>query len=356
VGFVRVYANDGAHGWGQISAYNADISARVFHRQVAPFALGREVADPGGIGALVDFVLAKEHKFPGSYLCRAVGGLDTALWDLFGKASEKTVCELLGGKPRMLPVYASSMRRDISPREEALRFAKLRDAHGFAAFKFRVGSECGEDADEWPGRTEEIAPAIRKQLGGDAVLLADANSCYTPKRAIEVGKMLEDCGVCHLEEPCPYWRPDWTRAVTNALSLDVAGGEQDNNLALWKYLIESGAMNIAQPDICYLGGVARALQVARMAKRAQMPITCHAANLSPVIVFTLHLTGALSNAGAFVEFSIEDADYYPWQYGVYDDMPAVRDGKAQIPQEPGWGIRIRPDWLARAEYQISEKR
>ena len=113
------------------------------------------------------------------------------------------MCELLGGTPRPLRVYASSMRRDITPEDEAERLARLRDRHGFDAFKFRVGSECGHDRDEWPGRTEAIVPAVRRALGDDAALLVDANSCYTPARAIEVGRMLEDHGVLPLRGALP---------------------------------------------------------------------------------------------------------------------------------------------------------
>ena len=354
VGLVRVRTDDGAEGWGQVSTYHADISAAILHRQVAPWALGFDVSGPARIGALADFVCEREHKFPGSHLCRAVGGVDTALWDLHGKLRGKSVCELLGGTPRPLRAYASSMRRDISPRDEAERFLRLRDQCGFDAFKFRVGAECGHDRDEWPGRTEEIVPAVRRALGDDATLLVDANSCYSPKRAIETGRMLEDNGVCHFEEPCPYWEPEQTREVARALKLDVTGGEQDNNLTLWRHLTESRAMDVAQPDVCYMGGIARTLRVAEMARRAGMPVTPHSANLSLVTVFTLHLMGAIAGAGPYVEFSIEGADYYPWQDGVYDDMPVVRDGKADIPAGPGWGVRIREDWLRRAKREVSK--
>ena len=82
VGFVRVTAADGAQGWGQVSTYNADITCQVLHRQVAPYALG---ADAFLIDELIDRIEEKEHKFPGSYLKRAMAGLDTALWDLHGK-------------------------------------------------------------------------------------------------------------------------------------------------------------------------------------------------------------------------------------------------------------------------------
>ena len=355
VGLVRVRTDDGAEGWGQVSTYHADLSAAVLHRQAAPWALGFDVSEPSRIGALADWICEREHKFPGSHLCRAIGGVDSALWDLHGKLQGKSVCELLGGTPRPLRVYASSMRRDISPKDEAARFVRLRDEFGFDAFKFRVGSECGRDRDEWPGRTEEIVPAIRRALGDEAALLVDANSCYSPRRAVEVGRMLEDNGVCHFEEPCPYWEPEQTREVVRALNLDVTGGEQDNNLALWRYLIEGGAMDVAQPDVCYVGGIARTLRVVEMANRAGMPVTPHSANLSLVTIFTLHLMGAISGAGPYVEFSIEGADYYPWQEGVYDETPVVRDGKVDIPSGPGWGIRIREDWLQQAKREVSER-
>src|SRR5215475_9769264 len=153
VGFVKVTTDDGKEGWGQVSNYNSDITCQVFHRQVARYALGQDDLD---IESLVTLIPEKEHKFPGSYLMRAITGLDTALWDLRGKVEGRSVCELIGGKPRAIRAYASSMKRDITPKDEAARLVTLRDRYGFDAFKFRVGAEVAHDKDEWPGRTEEI--------------------------------------------------------------------------------------------------------------------------------------------------------------------------------------------------------
>ena len=350
VGVVRVCTDDGAEGWGQVSPYNADISAAVLHRQVAPHALGADALD---IDALVDRIPEREHKFPGSYLRRALAGLDTALWDLRGRLGGKSVCALLGGTPRPFPVYASSMRRDIAAEDEAERLARLRDSHGYAAFKFRVGKEYGHDEDEWPGRSEAVVPAVRKALGDGAALLVDANSCYTPKRAIEVGRMLEDNSVCHFEEPCPYWEIEWTAEVARALALDVAGGEQDCSLATWQRIMAARAVDIVQPDICYVGGLTRALRVAAMAQDAGLPCVPHSANLSLVTVFTLHMMGAIENAGPYVEFSIEPAAYYPWQEGLFSPALEARDGKVPIPDGPGWGVEVSPAWLAAAEHRVS---
>jgi L-alanine-DL-glutamate epimerase-like enolase superfamily enzyme len=349
---VKATTDTGHEGWGQVANYHSDITCQIFHRQVARYALGQDALD---IEALVTLIPEREHKFPGSHLMRALTGLDTALWDLRGKLEGKSVCELLGGRPRPFPVYASSMKRgEITPEAEAERLKRLQGEFGYTAFKFRVGKECGHDADEWPGRTDAIVPQVRKALGDRATLLVDGNSGYTPKKAIEVGRMLQDHGVVHFEEPCPYWEYHWTRHVKEALDLDVTGGEQDCDLALWRFAIDLRAVDVVQPDVCYIGGINRTLKVVEMAKRAGIPVTPHSANLSMVTVFTLHLMGAIENAGPYVEFSIEGEDYYPWQDGLFTPALVARDGKVQIPDAPGWGVEISKDWLAKASYQKSE--
>lgn len=342
---VRVLTEDGAEGWGQVAPYNADITAAVLHRQVAPHALGAGTDDLDGLGTTI---LEREFKFPGSYVARALGGLDTALWDLRAKREGKSVCEMLGGTPRPFPVYASSMRRDIRPADEAARLVRWRDRDGFRAFKVRVGSECGHDQDEWPGRTEELIPVIRQALGDEVGLLVDANCCYSPARAIEVGRILEDFGYVHFEEPCPYWEYEWTAEVAAALGLDVTGGEQDCWLPTWRRIIEMRAVDVVQPDICYVGGLSRALEVTELARRAGLPVTPHSASLTLVTVFSLHLMGAIGNAGPYVEFSIEPDGYYPWQRGLFEPGLVVQDGAIEIPTGPGWGVEVRRDWLERA--------
>ena len=349
--FTRVTAEDGAIGWGQTSTYNADITAQVFHRQVAPWALGETIEETKDILALVQRVEEREHKFPGSYRCRALAGLDTALWDMAGRRAGKPVVELLGGTARPIRAYASSMKRDITPEAEAARFVALRDADGFDAFKWRVGAECGRDIDEWPGRTEAVIPLVSQALGDGVAKLVDGNSGFSVARAIEVGKLLESNGIGHFEEPTPYWELENTRQVTAALRLDVTGGEQDWDLATWERMIAMRAVDIVQPDVMYMGGLSRCLLVAAMAARAGLPCTPHSAILSLVTICTAHLLGAIPNAGKYLEFSIEGPDYYPWQDGLFLGTPfAISDGKMQIPQGPGWGVEINPDWLAQAAY------
>lgn len=353
VGFVRVTTEDGAQGWGQVSPYNSDITCQVLHRQVAPWMLGRGI---DALEAVIADIPLREHKYPGTYLRRAMAGLDTACWDWRGKAAGQPVAVLLGGSAGPVRAYASSMQRDLTPEAEAARMIALCDAHGFDAVKVRVGAECGKDVDQWPGRTEAIIPAMRRALGDGVALLVDANSGFSPARAIAVGRMLQDHGYEHFEEPCPYWLLEETAEVSAALSIDVAGGEQDWDLQAWRRMIAMRAVDIVQPDILYVGGMIRAMQVARMGAEAGLPCTPHAANLSLVTLFTMHLLRAVPLPGRYLELSIEGDDYYPWQRDLFVSDPyRVTDGQVSVTDAPGWGVEVNPDWLARSTYQVSER-
>jgi L-alanine-DL-glutamate epimerase-like enolase superfamily enzyme len=146
-----------------------------------------------------------------------------------------------------------------------------------------------------------------------------------------------------------------TAEVTRALSIDVAGGEQDWDLQQWKRIIAMRAVDIIQPDILYLGGMTRSMEVARMGHTAGLPCTPHAANLSLVTLFTMHLLRAVPNPGRYLEFSIEGDDYYPWQRGLFQNDPyTITDGQAMVSEAPGWGIEINPEWLAKSTYKFSE--
>ena len=101
-------------------------------------------------------------------------------------------------------------------------------------------------------------------------------------------------------------------------------------------MIDMRAVDIVQPDILYLGGINRTLRICRMAEQAGLPVTPHCANLSLVTLFTMHLLRAIPNAGKYLEFSIEGADYYPGRKGSMSKrpmrlkmgMPRCRTGRA----------------------------
>ena len=343
---VRVVAADGMAGWGQCAPFNADITQTILHRQVAPQVLGLDDADPDAISQrCIDI----EYKFFGTYLCRAVAGVDSALWDLAGKRAGRSVCELLGGRVRPRRVYASSMSRQTTPEQEVDRLARLRDEQGFSAFKIKIGGRMGHDlgrnADAAPGRSEGLIRLARARLGADAHLIADANGSYSPDVAIEWGRRLERLGYAQYEEPCPFWEIEQTAKVASALDIPVSGGEQDNSLPHWQRLLDMGAVDIAQPDVCYVGGVSRLVRVARMASEKGISVMPHSANHSMLMVFTLHLAASLPNAAPLAEWCIE---HNQWTNGLYEPPLRVENGFAVFPDAPGWGVTPCESWLRSA--------
>ncbi len=348
IALVRVRTDDGAEGIGQTSPFRPDLTVHVLHEMVAPFFLGR---DPWDLEALVERCVRETYKFPSSFVLRGLCGVDTALWDLLGKVTGQPVYKLLGGEVRSaVPMYASSMSRSITPEDEAERLQKLRAEQGFGCAKIRIGDVMARDRDASPGRTERIIPHIRAAMGDDFHIHADANSGFTVSRAIRVGRILEANGYFHFEEPCPYPELENTAQVAAALDIPVAGGEQDNSLVHFRRMIAMPAVDIVQPDIGYIGGIARARRVARMAEDAGIPCTPHCANRSMLQVFTLHLAASMPACHQFHEWSIEDT---PWTKGIYEPAMQVVDGAVAVPSTPGWGVEVQPDFLARTQRQVS---
>lgn len=348
---VRIQSDDGSVGYGQIAPHDADISAMMLHRKAAKHFLGK---DPAHIDKLIDDCVNSNRKFPCTFIYRALAGIDTAIWDLYGKIRQRPVTELIGGHLRPIPAYGSSMSRETTPEQEAARMVALRDSKGFKAFKMKIGKAGGQDQDQWPGRTEQLVPAVRKALGDGIELLADANSCYTPPAAIRIGRMLEENGVSLFEEPCPYWELEWTAEVAKELKVPVGGGEQDNEMAQWRRMFNMNAVDVAQFDICYLGGFTRAMRVARMAQKAGKLCIPHTSNLSMVSIFTLHLLAAIQNS-RFIEFTIDGTTTLAREsHALYTPHLEVTDGRVAMPDGPGWGISISSAWLESAEYQKSE--
>jgi L-alanine-DL-glutamate epimerase-like enolase superfamily enzyme len=346
---VRVRTDDGAEGIGQTSPYLAGQSVAALHELVAPFFLGR---NPWDLEAAIDEFARQNYKFFGTTLWRALCGVDTAVWDLLGRVTGQPVYRLIGGAVRTrIPVYGSSMLRTITPEEESERLVALRESHGFRAFKIRVADPMGRDVDAAPGRTESIIRATRRALGDEAVIHADANGGYSVAEAIRVGRLLEENGFGHFEEPCPYPQIENTARVAAALDIPVAGGEQDQSLEQFHRMVEMRAVDIVQPDIGYVGGVSRARKVASMAEAAGMPCTPHCANRSLLQLFTLHLAASQPSATQFQEWSIETV---PWVDGVYSPMPEVVDGHVELGEEPGWGVEVDESFLRFAEHVVTK--
>ncbi len=348
---VRVIDQDGAEGWGQTAPFKPDITEEVLHAMVPRWVLGQTGED---IEAIVNTILERNYKFTGTFLYRAVGGIDTALWDLKAKRAGVSVCALLGGTPRPIAVYGSSMSRATTAEEEAERMLAWHERCGYGAFKIKVGPRLGRDDDPAgaEARTRALVPRVRAALPASVKLFADANGSYDANRAAEVGRWLADEGVTCFEEPCPHTDLHATAEARRQLQgiITVTGGEQDYLPAIWRLMVDLPAVDILQPDVMYNGGVCRTLAVARLAAERGHLVMPHASNRSMLQVFTQHLMAALPNAAPFMEYSIEDN---AWNDHLYTPKPPIVAGQLPFPTGPGWGVTVNPDWLAKAERRVS---
>lgn len=340
---VRVETEGGPVGWGECSPMNSRVIAAHVRHSLAPIVEGR---DPFDIEALVEDMFVRTYKIAGQSQAMAVSGIEIALWDIMGKALGVPIYKLLGGAYRKrIRMYASSMRRDISPRDEADRLAQLVQEQGFTAVKVRVGETYGFDADAAPGRSVAVVREVRARLGDDIEIMVDGNSCFTASRAIELGRRLEEFNIFHFEEPCPYTDLDATAQVAHALDVPVAGGEQDWDLRRFREMMEKRAVDIVQPDVIKAGGFSMCRKVAALAEAFGCVCTPH--QTQPLgTVATLHLVAATPCCRYSQEYNIEP---HPVGNTLFKNPVEILDGHMSVPEGPGLGVEINEDVLARAE-------
>lgn len=344
---VRVRSADGLEGYGQCAPGEAAITSQVLHRLVAPLFLGRE---PFELAGLADRCVRAQYKFLGTFLFRALGGVDTAIYDLQGKALQLPVYRLLGAhrEPRVR-LYASSMSRETSPEDEVDRLHRAVETFGFRCAKLKIGVRNGRDLEERDGRTYRVVPLARERLG-TIELSADANGAYSPVGAVRVGRLLESQGYFHFEEPNPCWELDNMAEVARSLDIAIGAGEQEYSIELIRRMIAEPLVDVIQPDICYLGGVTRARRVAEMADVAGMPCMPHCSNRSLVQIFTAHFAAAMPACSQFQEWSIEEQGNLS---GFYDPVPVPKEGEIVLDDTPGWGVELRTEFLGRADRRVT---
>ncbi len=339
---VRITTDEGFMGWGECSPMRPQLiceNVMTFGESI----LGR---NPFDIESIVGDLFLKNYKNAGQSLAIAISGIDIALWDIMGKALKQPVYNLLGGCVRKkIPVYASSMRRDITPEEESRRFVTLIEKYGFQAVKTRIGKLFDINGDESPGRTRKMIQVLRKDLGDSIDIMADANGAYTPAYAIKVGRFLEDYGVFHYEEPCLSYNLDDTAIVAAALDIPVAGGEQDWNPYTFRQMLEKRSVDIIQPDIIKAGGLLNTKKIANLASVFGVPITLHNAKPNIGTIASLHFAASTPMCCFPQEWSIEP---YPLQGKVITPSPEVVDGHIIVPEGPGLGVEVLESILKQA--------
>ena len=340
--FVRARSTDGAEGVCRTKQIEDYIP--ILLRRVIPHYLGRDARD---LETLVDKVYIKNYKMAGQAFWCPAAYVEQSLFDLLGKVAGKPAGALMGGVRRKeIPVYLSGSARELTAEEEVDIYVRGVEATGAKAVKFKIGGRMSRNLDAYPGRTETMMKLARKKLGDDIIIYVDANGSYNSRKAIEIGRMLEDLNVGFFEEPCPWEELGETQRVTQALTMPVAAGEQDASLWRFQWMIDNGVMDIVQPDLNYNGGFIRAARVARMAREANMTIVPHNTQTGAAAVNMLQFASAIPNIGPYMEF--------PWRrphknLSWYSPNFVVRNGVVKVPETPGLGVEIDPDFLAKAE-------
>ena len=349
--FVKLTDTDGNEGWGMTAPFSADITAVVLHKLAAGIAF--EPFDD--FTTVADEIMMRQYKFLGTFLARAVAGIDTALWDMEAKKQGISVAQLAGKRRDTIDLYASSMKRDLPVQEEADRLRALQDQLGYRAIKLHPGIPVGQNCDFWHNRTEDMIVAMVETAKPDTHIIVNVNGNYSVDRAIEMAKFMHEHGIKLFEEPCPYWKIEETKAVRDAcveIGIPVAGGEQDYIDTMWERMIDNRVMDVCQPDLLYIGGFSRALRIADHAAKHGLQVTPHTSNQSPIFVMGLHYMACIENPYPFLECGIE-AD--KWALESYQPLIEISGGKAKVPTAPGWGFTPSEEFLKKAEYNIIKR-
>ena len=330
--FVRVRSKEGAEG---ISVTNSRPYLHpILQQLVAPYFLGKDARDLENHLWEV-YRYRDNYKLQGLALWCPVAWVEFAILDMLGRIARRPLGDLLGGVIRReVPFYVASGRRDTTPEQEVEYLRGLLEETGARAVKFRVGGRMSRNADATPGRTERLIPLSRKLLGDAIDIHADSNSSYDPPQAIKVGRMLEDIQAVYFEEPCPFDHLEDTKQVADALSLPVAGGEQEYSHWRFRWAIQHRGLDIVQPDLHYYGGLIRSARVARMAAVAGMPTTVHISG-GFGFVYMLHFASCTPDIGKYQEYKRELVRYRDW----FDPPLEIRNAALVVPSGPGVGIR-----------------
>lgn len=343
---VRVTDSDGGQGWGQTAARAADVTQAALHSLVVPVALGLKT-DPDQV---TKAVWNTDYKMRGTFMARALTGVETALWDLAGKRQCRPVWHLLGGESlRDVPLYISCRTRKTTPEAEIERIEAEIALSGYRGIKVQIGNRLGRGSEGPEGRSEKLIDALRKAFP-DHRLSADANGGYSVGDAIAIGRRMEGLGFHHFEEPCPFDDLAGTKAVADALELSVSGGEQDNDIGKFERMASGRVVDILQCDLAYCGGVTRTLEISRLAQTHGLPFMPHSPTMSMLQVFALHLLTALPASGEMHEWR-GAADREAWAEELYTPLPVARNGVTRVTEKPGWGITVNLDRLKRADHR-----
>jgi L-alanine-DL-glutamate epimerase-like enolase superfamily enzyme len=269
---------------------------------------------------------------PGGIFSLALSAVDTACWDLKGKAASKSVCALLGDLRDRVPTYASGALMRQHPVDYLAKAGPRLVSMGFSQMKMQCGSEPTVAA------SVERVRVMREAIGPDIDLMCDINQLWSVHHAIEVGNRIAQYQLFWLEDPTAHDDYAGLARVADALSTPIAAGEYHYGIVPFRHLLEARSVDIVMIDLLRVGGITQWMKVAGMAEAFNLPVVSH---LIPEI--HVHLIAAIPN-GLTVE-------YMPWTLRLYEETPAMEGGRLVVPKKPGLGLAF--DQAAIKKYQVS---
>ncbi len=340
---VTVHTDEGLSGLGEATySHKEEVVARMIEA-LTPHVVGRDPFDSESIYQDLYSGGAAGYRTGGVIFTSAISGIDQALWDLKGKALDSPVCALLGG-PRMarVPVYSHFGGHEIG--------AMVDDAHrvldeGYTAIKSGItifdttGPKITRDELR---RIDERYAALREAVGDDVEIMDDPHAAFDPPSALEVARLLEPYRLLFLEEPTIPEDPEDYARIRQGTSTPIAGSERLTSKHRFNDFFRAGAVDVAQPDIVYIGGITEMKKVSALAEIYQVSIAPHNTKGPVGIMAAAHVMAAIPNP--LVQEMIAPSRI-PWRNDVLKEPLVVEDSHLVISDRPGLGIEFDEEAL-----------
>jgi D-galactarolactone cycloisomerase len=257
----------------------------------------------------------------------AIGALDIAFWDLLGKTLGKPVYKLLGADRNAIPAYASGLfwQDDVRMLEQE---ARRHMDHGFYGVKMRLGRGQAYD--------QAALDAVYIGVGSKGAVMVDGSQRYSTETAEWLGKLLADKNAVFFQEPFPPEDIDRYVDLRQRIKVPLAAGENEFGVQGFRELLQNGALDILQPDVCRAGGITEVVRIAALANEQNIPIATHSWSDALAIIANAHVVAAASN-GMMIEI---DQTGNPFVEELLVESLHIKDGLLHLPLGPGLGVDV----------------
>lgn len=353
---VEVSTDEGVTGWGEcfgpgpIAIANKGIVEGV----IAPMVIGMDPMDRDVIWHKV-YNLMRDHGQKGMPM-QSLSGVDIALWDITGKITDQPLHKLIGGAHRTsIPAYGYGMMlKRESVDDHVARFtdeaAAILDM-GFIATKMKTGLGPKDDV--------RLCEAVAKGVEGKGRFMVDANHCYTTSDAFYVGRALDEMDAYWFEEPVAPEDLDGYRELRAGLKVNISGGEAEFGRWGWRSILENRGLDIAQPEVCALGGITEYLRVIALCHAHFTPVINHVWGSAIAVATNLHLLaampplpGGLNPWEPMLEFDTTHNSFRDDLLTVPLDIQgqvAANHGHVSVPEGAGLGVIPDPEFIEHFE-------